>query len=164
STAMPWSKACVPAAIARSFLCPRPRASPRWCTPSRSPATTSSASVPDPSPNGPPRCPLNWLLCRPVLAAEVSNDGRRENRTHPPPPPPLPPIRGRVQVNAPLAPFTWFRVGGDAEFLVRPADANDLASLLRSLPATTPVQVIGAASNLIIRDGGLPGVTIRLAR
>ena len=76
----------------------------------------------------------------------------------------LPPIRGRVQADAPLAPFTWFRAGGHAEFLVRPADANDLAALLRALPSTTPVQVIGAASNLIIRDGGLPGVTIRLAR
>ena len=76
----------------------------------------------------------------------------------------LPPIRGRVQANASLAPFTWFRVGGPAEFLVRPADANDLVTLLRALPITTPVQVIGAASNLIIRDGGLPGVTIRLAR
>jgi len=76
----------------------------------------------------------------------------------------LPPIRGRVQADAPLAPFTWFRAGGHAEFLVRPADAADLATLLRGLPSTTPVQVIGAASNLIIRDGGLPGVTIRLAR
>jgi UDP-N-acetylmuramate dehydrogenase len=76
----------------------------------------------------------------------------------------LPPLRGRVQANALLAPFTWFRVGGPAEFLVRPADADDLAALLRALPSTTPVQVIGAASNLIIRDGGLPGVTIRLAR
>ncbi|MSP00271.1 MAG: UDP-N-acetylmuramate dehydrogenase [Acetobacteraceae bacterium] len=76
----------------------------------------------------------------------------------------LPSIRGRVQANAPLAPFTWFRAGGEAEFLVRPADTDDLATLLRGLPATTPVQVIGAASNLIVRDGGLPGVTIRLAR
>jgi len=76
----------------------------------------------------------------------------------------LPPIRGRVQANAPLAPFTWFRVGGPAEFLVRPADAADLATLLSALPPTTPVQVIGAASNLLIRDGGLPGVSIRLAR
>ena len=76
----------------------------------------------------------------------------------------LPPIRGRVQENAPLAPFAWFRAGGHAEFLARPADANDLAALLRALPSTTPVQVIGAASNLIVRDGGLPGVTIRLAR
>jgi UDP-N-acetylmuramate dehydrogenase len=76
----------------------------------------------------------------------------------------LPPIRGRVQANAPLAPFTWFRVGGPAEFLVRPADAADLAALLQALPPATPVQTIGAASNLLIRDGGLPGVTIRLAR
>ena len=89
-------------------------------------------------------------------------------RAVPPPPVPdgggLPAIRGRVQANAPLAPFTWFRAGGAAEFLVRPADANDLAALLRALPPTMPVQVIGAASNVIIRDGGLPGVTIRLAR
>jgi UDP-N-acetylmuramate dehydrogenase len=76
----------------------------------------------------------------------------------------LPPIRGRVQADAPLAPVTWFRAGGNAEFLVRPADVNDLAALLGGLPSTIPVQVIGAASNLIVRDGGLPGVTIRLAR
>jgi UDP-N-acetylmuramate dehydrogenase len=76
----------------------------------------------------------------------------------------FPAVRGRVQTDAALAPFTWFRVGGPAEFLVRPADTTDLAALLGALPATSPVQVIGAASNLIIRDGGLPGVTIRLAR
>ena len=76
----------------------------------------------------------------------------------------LPPLRGRVQANAPLAPFTWFRAGGGAEILVRPADPADLAQFLRHLPPTVPVQVIGACSNLIIRDGGLPGVTIRLAR
>jgi len=76
----------------------------------------------------------------------------------------LPKLRGRVQANAPLAPFTWFRVGGPAELLVRPADAADLALLLHALPHDVPVQVIGACSNLIIRDGGLPGVVIRLAR
>src|SRR4051794_19386580 len=76
----------------------------------------------------------------------------------------LPPIRGRVQANAPLGQYTWFRVGGPAEFLIRPADTSDLAILLEGLPPTTPVQVMGAASNLIIRDGGLPGVTVRLAR
>ena len=76
----------------------------------------------------------------------------------------LPPLRGRVQANAPLAPFTWFRVGGPAEALVRPADAADLAQFLRALPLDIPVHVIGACSNLIIRDGGLPGVVIRLAR
>ena len=76
----------------------------------------------------------------------------------------LPPLRGRVQANASLAPFTWFRAGGPAEVLVRPADADDLATLLRHLPNDVPVHVIGACSNLIVRDGGLPGVTIKLAR
>ena len=76
----------------------------------------------------------------------------------------LPPLRGRVQADAPLAPFTWFRVGGPAEALVRPADEADLAQFLRALPLDIPVHVIGACSNLIIRDGGLPGVVIRLAR
>src|SRR5580704_9877807 len=76
----------------------------------------------------------------------------------------LPPLRGRVQANAPLAPFTWFRVGGPAEALVRPADEADLAQFLHALPLEIPVHVIGACSNLIVRDGGLPGVVIRLAR
>jgi len=74
----------------------------------------------------------------------------------------IPSIRGRVQAGAILAPFTWFRVGGPAEWLVRPADAEDLVTLLRDLPAGMPLTVIGAASNLIIRDGGLPGVVVRL--
>jgi UDP-N-acetylmuramate dehydrogenase len=76
----------------------------------------------------------------------------------------LPPLRGRVQANAPLAPFTWFRAGGPAEALVRPADAADLAQFLGALPHDVPMHVLGACSNLIIRDGGLLGVTIRLAR
>ena len=75
-----------------------------------------------------------------------------------------PAIRGRVRRDANLAPFTWFRVGGPAECLIRPADEDDLAALLAGLESGVPVHVIGAASNLIIRDGGLPGVTIRLAR
>ena len=77
---------------------------------------------------------------------------------------PLPPLRGRLQENAPLAPFTWFRAGGPAEVLIRPADANDLAQFLRALPPDIPVHAIGACSNLIIRDGGLPGVAVKLAR
>lgn len=74
----------------------------------------------------------------------------------------LPPVRGRATAGAPLAPFTWFRAGGPAEVLVRPADADDLATLLAGLPPEMPISVIGAASNLIIRDGGIPGVVIRL--
>lgn len=76
----------------------------------------------------------------------------------------LPKLRGRIQADAPLAPFTWFRAGGAAEALVRPAEVDDLAVFLRDLPHEVPVHVIGACSNLIVRDGGLPGVTIRLAR
>jgi UDP-N-acetylmuramate dehydrogenase len=76
----------------------------------------------------------------------------------------IPKIRGRVQERAVLGPSTWFRVGGPAEFLVKPADADDLAALLRELAHEMPVTVIGAASNLIVRDGGISGVVIKLAR
>ena len=76
----------------------------------------------------------------------------------------LPPIAGRMQAQASLAEKTWFRVGGPAECLVRPANMNDLAELLANMPMHVPVTVIGAASNLIVRDGGIAGVVIRLAR
>lgn len=73
-------------------------------------------------------------------------------------------LRGRVQEAAALAPFTWFRVGGPAEVLARPEDAADLQMLLSRLPPEVPLTVLGAASNLIIRDGGLAGVVLRLGR
>jgi UDP-N-acetylmuramate dehydrogenase len=76
----------------------------------------------------------------------------------------LPPLTGRVQEDAPLGPMTWFRVGGAAEVLVRPASASDLVTLLAEMPLDMPLTVIGAASNLIIRDGGIHGVVVRLAR
>ncbi len=76
----------------------------------------------------------------------------------------LPPTSGRLQADAPLAPATWFRVGGAAEALLRPSGAEDLADFLRAMPMDVPVTVIGAASNLIVRDGGLSGVVVRLAR
>ena len=75
----------------------------------------------------------------------------------------LPPVRGRLERDAELASYTWFRVGGPAELLFLPADAADLGDFLRNLPADTPVTVLGVGSNVIVRDGGLPGVTIRLA-
>ncbi|MBI0534265.1 UDP-N-acetylmuramate dehydrogenase [Roseomonas sp. KE2513] len=75
---------------------------------------------------------------------------------------PLPALRGRVQAGAALGPATWFRVGGAADWLVRPADVDDLLRLLRR--ATLPITVIGAASNLIVRDGGVRGIVLRLAR
>jgi UDP-N-acetylmuramate dehydrogenase len=74
----------------------------------------------------------------------------------------LPPVRGRLTVGAPLAGVTWFRVGGTAEVLFRPADDQDLADFLAGCPADVPVTVIGVASNLLVRDGGVPGVVIRL--
>lgn len=76
----------------------------------------------------------------------------------------LPPIHGRVQANAQLAPFTWFRVGGPAEALVRPSSPTDLAAFLATLPLDVPVQVLGAASNVIVRDSGIHGVVLRLSR
>lgn len=76
----------------------------------------------------------------------------------------LPPVRGRLTANAPVGRQTWFGVGGSAEVMFRPADAEDLAAFLAALPAEIPVAVIGVGSNLLIRDGGIPGVTIRLGR
>ncbi|HVC51025.1 MAG TPA: UDP-N-acetylmuramate dehydrogenase [Stellaceae bacterium] len=76
----------------------------------------------------------------------------------------LPPVRGRLSENAPIGPLTWFRVGGPAEVLFRPADEADLAAFLAALPTDILVTVIGVASNLLVRDGGLPGITIRLGR
>ena len=76
----------------------------------------------------------------------------------------LPPVRGRLSADAPLAPITWFRVGGRAEVMFRPADPEDLAAFLAAKPADVPVTVIGVASNLLVRDGGVKGVVVRLGR
>ncbi|WP_397418481.1 UDP-N-acetylmuramate dehydrogenase [Phenylobacterium sp.] len=75
----------------------------------------------------------------------------------------LPPIRGKLLRDEPLAPFTWFRVGGAAELLVLPADPDDLAQFLKSLPPEIPITVLGVGSNVIVRDGGVPGAVVRLA-
>jgi UDP-N-acetylmuramate dehydrogenase len=75
----------------------------------------------------------------------------------------LPPVRGQLLRGERLAPFTWFRVGGPADILFLPADADDLAQFLSALPARYPVLPIGVGSNLIVRDGGVEGVVIRLA-
>ncbi len=74
----------------------------------------------------------------------------------------LPPVRGTYAENAPLKDLVWFRAGGNAEILFRPADADDLATFLYAKPADTRVSVIGVGSNLLVRDGGIPGVVIRL--
>lgn len=74
----------------------------------------------------------------------------------------LPPVRGRLRPQAPLSQVTWFRVGGPAEMLFRPEDIEDLAQFLKACPSDIPVTVIGVASNLLVRDGGVAGVVIRL--
>ena len=76
----------------------------------------------------------------------------------------LPAVRGRFEANAPLADLTWFRVGGPAEVLFAPADEEDLGVFLRATPAEVPIYVIGVGSNLLVRDGGVPGVVIRMGR
>lgn len=76
----------------------------------------------------------------------------------------LPPVRGTIKEKAPFANFVWFRCGGEAEYLFRPADIADLAAFLKDLPEDVPVLPVGAGSNLIPRDGGVAGVTIRLPK
>ena len=76
----------------------------------------------------------------------------------------LPKPRGRLTADAPLGPQTWFATGGPAEVLFRPADVEDLATFLGGLPADVPVTVLGVGSNVIVRDGGIRGVVIRLLR
>ncbi|QLP97724.1 MAG: UDP-N-acetylmuramate dehydrogenase [Rhodoblastus sp.] len=74
-----------------------------------------------------------------------------------------PGLRGRLEANVVLAPYTWFRVGGPAQLLFTPADEDDLAAFLKALPADVPVMAMGVGSNMIVRDGGVPGVVIRLS-
>ena len=76
----------------------------------------------------------------------------------------LPRPRGRLTADAPLGPQTWFATGGPAEVLFRPADVEDLANFLAGVPADVPVTVLGVGSNLLVRDGGIRGVVVRLLR
>ncbi|ESQ88458.1 UDP-N-acetylenolpyruvoylglucosamine reductase [Asticcacaulis sp. AC460] len=75
----------------------------------------------------------------------------------------LPTVRGKIALDTALAPFTWFRVGGPAEVLFIPADPQDLSEFLAALDPAVPVTYLGVGSNVIIRDGGIDGVVIRLA-
>jgi UDP-N-acetylmuramate dehydrogenase len=76
----------------------------------------------------------------------------------------LPPVRGRLQFDAALAPYTWLRVGGPADVLFLPSDEVDLATFLKALDPAVPVTVLGVGSNTLVRDGGVEGVVIRLGR
>ncbi len=75
----------------------------------------------------------------------------------------VPSVRGKLLHNEPLAPFTWFRVGGPADVLFLPQDVDDLASFLKALDPAVPVTILGVGSNTLVRDGGVEGVVIRLA-
>ena len=76
----------------------------------------------------------------------------------------LPTVRGKLKVDAPLAPLVWFKSGGNAEWLFEPADRDDLIQFLDRLDEGTPVMALGLGSNMIVRDGGVPGVTVRLGK
>ena len=75
----------------------------------------------------------------------------------------LPPVRGRLRAQVPLAPRTWLRVGGPAEAIFQPADAQDLVRFLATRPSEIPVTPLGVASNILVRDGGIDGVVVKLA-
>ena len=76
----------------------------------------------------------------------------------------LPEVRGRLSERAPLAPLVWFKAGGAAQWLFEPKDADDLGAFLRDLDPAVPVMALGLGSNMIVRDGGVPGVVIRLGK
>ena len=76
----------------------------------------------------------------------------------------LPQVRGKLKADAPLAPLVWFKSGGKADILFEPADRDDLVDYLKGLHPETPVMALGLGSNMIVRDGGVPGVTIRLGK
>jgi len=76
----------------------------------------------------------------------------------------MPAVRGKLTANAPLAPLVWFKSGGTAEWLFEPADEDDLVQFLQELDPDVPVMALGLGSNLIVRDGGVRGVVIRLGK
>ena len=76
----------------------------------------------------------------------------------------LPKVRGRLSADAPLAPLVWFKSGGAAEWLFEPKDVEDLQAFLADLHPSVPVMALGLGSNLIVRDGGVPGVVVRLGK
>ena len=80
------------------------------------------------------------------------------------PPAPLPPLAGTVEQQGSLADFIWFRTGGPAEWLARPADVADLSRFMAELDPAVPLMPVGVGSNLIVRDGGVPGVVVRLPK
>src|SRR5215831_10295239 len=167
--AIHWCRVCVRTGTARSSPSTARRTLRAWSSGWRSPATSWCVSAPATSPNGPTRCRASsprsgrWrdepghdahraglAMTFPDLAADLKAR--------------IPALRGRLMANQSLAELTWFRVGGPAQVLFMPEDEADLADFLAQQPAEIPVVVIGLGSNLIVRDGGVPGVVIRLGR
>src|SRR5690606_5683301 len=138
------------------------------CAASHGPATMSSASVPARSPTGPMPCPVSSRQGRGNAGAPRPRPPRGDAMSFPDITAELaaamPGLRGTLVANAPLAPLTWFRTGGPAQVLFAPADEDDLALFLANLPERVPLTVIGLGSNLLVRDGGVPGVVLRLGK
>ncbi len=89
----------------------------------------------------------------------IAMAGRRPNlMSH------MPTVRGQLIADAPLRRLTWFRVGGPAEILFTPADLDDLRHFIAQIPGETPVTLLGLGANVLVRDGGIPGIVIRLGR
>src|SRR5437899_6754194 len=168
-TAIPWCRVCARTGTGRSFLSTARRTLRAWSSGWRNPATSSCVSAPATSPNGPMRCRVSsprWGRWRDdpdhdprrARVAMIFPDLVADLKAR------MPTLRGRLMANQSLAELTWFRVGGPAQVLFMPEDEEDLAYLLARLPADIPVTVIGLGSNLIVRDGGVPGVVVRLGR
>src|SRR6266849_2652114 len=166
-TAIPWCRVCARTGTDRSFLSTARRTLRAWSSGWRNPATSSCVSAPATSPNGPMRCRANsphwgrWRddpghdarrACIAMMFPDLVADLKAS----------MPTLRGRLLANQSLAELTWFRVGGPAQVLFMPEDEADLAYFLGALPADIPVYVVGVGSNLIVRDGGMQGVVIRL--
>src|SRR5438552_619301 len=169
-TAIPWCRVCVRTGIGRLFRSTVRKISRASSNAWRSPAISWCVSARATSPNGRMRCRENsprsgrWpdgyrdrhsvrcgvAMTFPDLVADLKAR--------------MPNLRGRLLPNQSLAELTWFRVGGPAQALFMPEDELDLADFLAHLPGEIPVCVIGLGSNLIVRDGGVPGIVIRLGR
>src|SRR6266699_482589 len=167
--AIHWCRVCARTGTDRSSPSTARRTLRAWSSGWRNPATSSCVSAPATSPNGPMRCRVSsprWGRWRDdpdhdprrARVAMIFPDLVADLKAR------MPTLRGRLLSNQSLAELTWFRVGGPAQVLFMPEDEADLADFLAYLPAQIPVVVIGLGSNLIVRDGGVPGVVIRLGR
>src|SRR5262245_19834331 len=170
--AIRWCRVCVRTGIGRLFRSTARRSLRASSNASRSPAISWCVSARATSPNGRMHCRESsprwerwpdgdgdrhsarcgrWVaMTFPDLSADLKAR--------------IPNLRGRLLPNQPLAELTWFRVGGSAQIFFMPEDESDLVEFLAHLSGEIPVCVIGLGSNLIVRDGGVPGVVIRLGR